>query len=137
MLEYLDFLFVFCCIVVYVCTHACAGACVQPCVHVCEDQRLIAGVFLNHPPPSFLRQDPPDSPAVGLQTNYVPSLLCRSGGRLILMLTCILLTKPPTHTPFFVLFLTQDLLWLTLTLNPSPGLLLFLSVKGTGTGPQV
>lgn len=55
--------------------------------HVCEDQRLIAGVFLNHPPPYFLRQDPPASPALGLQTLYVPSFLCRSGGCLILMLT--------------------------------------------------
>lgn len=55
------FLFVFCSIVVYVCTHV--------CVYVCEDQRLIAGVFLSHPPPSFLRQDPSASPALGLQTH--------------------------------------------------------------------
>lgn len=73
------FLFVFCCIVVYVCTHV--------CVYVCEDQRLIAGVFLSHPPPSFLRQDPSASPALGLQTHSVPSFCCRSGGCLILMLT--------------------------------------------------
>lgn len=80
-LEYLGFL----CFVVlwYMCIHMP----VQVCVYLCEDQRLIAGVFLSHPPPSFLRQDPSASLALGLQTVYVPSFLCRSRGRLILMLT--------------------------------------------------